>query len=189
MWKTVLLVFASIECFTFAHDPWLYMNVRSHKDELTQDFNDIQPQQDVISYRLPNNTQPIAYMVDLDFGNFHQGVLDFNGTVKMSIKIVKNTNTITLHSSVSIIHEVLLSASAFGDTIIQHTRQIDNIREFLIIETVDEMTVGMTVFLTVKYTARLTSSIAGPFLKSYLDADKQPRLVQVMIHFLKKPHQ
>lgn len=191
MWKAILLVFASIACFSFAHDPWLYNNVRSHNDELTHKIHDIQPQQDVFSYRLPNDTQPIAYMVDLDFGNFHEGVLDFDGTVKMSILILRNTNTITLHSSVSRIHETFLSSSAFGETAFQHNILIDNLREFLIITTVNEMTEGSTVYLTVKYTTRLTSSIAGPYRQSYLDADKQQRLVIIIIHFTtkQKPHQ
>lgn len=183
MWKTVLLVFASIECFSLAQDPWLYKNVRSHNDVVIHKINDIQPQQDVFSYRLPNDTQPLAYLVDLDFGNFHEGVLDFNGTVKMSILILTNTNTITLHSSVSIIHKILLSNSAFGDTVIQQSSQLDKDREFLIITTDDELTEGTTVYLTVKYTARLTSSIAGPYRQSYLDADDQQRLVVIIIYF------
>ena len=177
MCKTILLVFASIVCFAVALDPWMYKNVRSQNDEVTEEIHDIKPQQDVFSYRLPNDTQPIAYLVDLDFGNFHEGVLDFDGTVKMSIKILRNTNTITLHSSVFRIHEIVLSNSAFGDAIIQQSYMIDNLREFLIITTVNELNEGATVFLTVKYTARLTSSIAGPYRQSYFDADKQQRLV------------
>lgn len=48
-------------------------------------------------YRLPKDTIPINYDIHL-ITNIHEGDFDFTGTVKITLKVLEETDTITIHS-------------------------------------------------------------------------------------------
>lgn len=81
------------------------------------------------SYRLPNQTFPENYTVQLVFQNIEQDI-NYSGTVQIVIKILEDVETITFHSSVLNISE-FTPLGEFENVPLSYT--LDEVREFIII--------------------------------------------------------
>lgn len=139
--------------------PWTYRNVG--------DFN-FKP--DNVSYRLPNNTKPESYditiMTDIADGHF-----EFSGTVKIGIRILETTRTITLHQRQLKIDSVKLETE-FGRSIPILLPEYRPDTEFLTITTAgDTISPGNKVFLTIHYKGTLRKDFAGFYRSSYTNSD------------------
>lgn len=116
-------------------------------------------------YRLPNNTIPLNYNIQLET-NVHNGNFTFMGKVRIHIKVIEASKTITLQTrQVTLINikimndkmEVMTATATYKET-------IDT--EFLIIDTPD-MAVNQEVYVEIEYTATLRDDEAGFYRSSY----------------------
>lgn len=120
---------------------------------------------EVFTYRLPNDTRPEQYLISLDFGDFHLGVMEFTGRVGITIRVVESTDTITLHSSVLLLSHDLRTRE---DIPIAHEVDVDAQREFLIVRTSTPLARDSVVRLTLNYRGSIGTSISGVYRESYL---------------------
>lgn len=125
-------------------------------------------QDDTVSYRLPNNTRPESYVINLNFGDFHNSDdITFMGQVAITIRVLEKTDTITLHSAVEVSQDsdVLLRDSSNIE--IPTTIELDGAPEFLIIHTSETLLKNETVHLTISYQGTIGASISGIYRGSY----------------------
>ena len=116
-------------------------------------------------YRLPNNTIPINYNIYLET-NVHKGDFTFIGKVRIHIKVVETSKTITLQTrQVTLINIKLMRSDMTVMTEkATYTETIDT--EFLIINTPD-LVVNQEVYVEIDYTATLRDDEAGFYRSSY----------------------
>ena len=116
-------------------------------------------------YRLPNNTYPINYNIQLET-NVHKGDFAFNGKVRIHIKVVNASKTITLQTrQITLINIKLMNIDMSILTAnATYTETIDT--EFLIIDTPDLM-VDQELYVEIDYTAILRDDEAGFYRSSY----------------------
>lgn len=106
------------------------------------------------NYRLPNDTKPETYditikttideAVDGDQTNFY-----FEGTVKINIKVLNDTNKITLHARQLTIKNIALKE---GSTTIQtDPYEYQIVPEFVVIPTKDTLKKDKNYELTIEY--------------------------------------
>lgn len=121
------------------------------------------------NYRLPNNTLPVAYNVEL-WTEVDQGVKNFTGQVKINIIVVNNSNTVTLHVrqtdnfTASIINTDVATSTEIPLTVSQ-----DATREFLILTSATAFTAGSNWTLNINYTGLLRTDQGGFYLSTYTD--------------------
>lgn len=127
---------------------------------------DVEAREDGISYRLPNNTMPSSYLLSLVFGNFHDHDMSYTGDVSIVIRVLEDTQTITLHCGISIsLNQVVLKNSANQE--IKSSSRIDTRRDFLIIETPVTLQQGEDIILDIAYTGVIATETKGIFRGSY----------------------
>lgn len=122
------------------------------------------------NYRLPNNTVPISYNVEL-WTEVHNGTREFRGVAKIDIQVVEDTKTITLHYR---------EIDEFGSTIqskdIASSQPIPVVstlasREFLVLTHTDTLKAGTNWTVVITYTSKLRSDMGGFYMSSYEDDD------------------
>lgn len=127
-----------------------------------------------INYRLPNNTVPTNYNVDITT-NVDQGVFDFTGKVKIKIHIQDDSTSVTLHARQLTIGEIEL----FDDQSHYYTLspyQYDVNTELLTIPVVGEtIKKGTVCTLQISYTGTLRSDQKGFYKSSYVNAEGQTK--------------
>ncbi|XP_058836987.1 uncharacterized protein LOC131693292 [Topomyia yanbarensis] len=101
------------------------------------------------SFRLPNNTIPTHYNLFIDT-NIHEGILEYNGTVEIHIKVLENTKQIVLHSSRSTLVDISLKNSEHVSIKIVNF-EFEKEREFLILNTASMLTEGSTLWLKIDF--------------------------------------
>ncbi|XP_070502297.1 aminopeptidase N-like isoform X2 [Chironomus tepperi] len=119
------------------------------------------------TYRLPNDTLPIRYDIylktDVDKSNF-----DFDGRVKIDIRAVEQTNTITLqYRHITISKVSLLNIST--DEVLADELNFDYVMvyEFLKIELPHTLQPNDTIRLDITYNGTLQTNNAGFYRASY----------------------
>lgn len=157
MWKLLILfVFLSVDAQRFK----LNQSAREGVEIL-----DVKAYQDAtVGYRLPNDTRPESYTLNLNFGDFHDGDMSFTGNVAILIHVVEPTDRITLHSSVQ---NVVTSLRTASNAEISHTVSFEPDQEFLIIKTEEVLAKNTNVQLTVSYQGTIVTSINGIYRGSY----------------------
>jgi aminopeptidase N len=138
----------------------------------TSDRFNLQTKQGGISYRLPNDTIPIRYDIQLttrvDEGNF-----DFTGNVKINLRIVTQTNTITIHSKQLTILSTELRNSV-GGVIGTQPATLDPVTEFLTVQTlVGQLAAGQEYVLEINYNGILRQDDQGFYRSSYVNGQGQ----------------
>lgn len=124
-----------------------------------------------INYRLPNNTIPIHYDVDI-FTRVHLKEAAFNGTVRIRIKLLEYTKTIVLHArQLAIESAMIIDGFRIVKCIADYP--LENPTEFLILRTSGSqyLTKGKEVIVEIKYKGNLTEDNKGFFRSSYEAAD------------------
>lgn len=169
MWKLFLLViFLSADAQKLKVQS--SVNIRERSE--IYDLSDVGSYQDIPSYRLPNDTRPEFYLINLNFGDFHADEMGFTGSVLITIRIVESTNTITMHSSVLVDNTALVSAE---NDPISHSRDYDTEREFIIIKADEILIKDSIVRLTVNYQGTIGTSISGVYRGTYLHNENEIR--------------
>lgn len=117
-------------------------------------------------YRLPNTTIPVHYDISLST-EIHNGTFDFDGRVKIEIRVVENTSNITLHyRQLTIVNVDLLdSAQQLIQRDVPTTFQED--LEFMIITPTQPLIAGQTYVVDINYNGILRNDDAGFYRSSY----------------------
>ncbi|XP_055550407.1 uncharacterized protein LOC129732954 [Wyeomyia smithii] len=140
---------------------------------------ELTPRQDVDeSYRLPTETVPTHYTIDL-WTSVHDGEPDFRGRVKIDLKVVATTETIVVHNRGLTITSVLLRRVE-EDLLVdveEPTWSPDEQRDLLTFQCTSSLELG-DYQLYIAYTGRLqTSSSSGFFRKLYRDENNVRRYI------------
>lgn len=122
----------------------------------------------VISFRLPNNTIPIHYAVSLRT-EIHSGDVSFQGTVRISIRVLEATNAVTLHTRAMIIQSVA-GFHIDGSPLEANLPYVFNSQlEFMVITFSNTLQVNQELIIEISYDAILNTGNTGFFRSSYLD--------------------
>ncbi|XP_017873367.1 PREDICTED: aminopeptidase N [Drosophila arizonae] len=132
----------------------------------------IEPRADnnsVDNYRLPNNTVPISYNVEL-WTEVHKGTRNFSGVVKIDIQVVEDTKMITLHyRQISSFNATIQSKDSLSSQPIAVVGSTETTREFLILTHTDTLKAGSNWTVTINYTSQLRLDMGGFYISSYTD--------------------
>lgn len=171
MWK-YLIVFILLS-ISYVESQKNFKNLlQKHRDEFSVlETDEIKPLATEATYRLPNDTEPILYNVILDFGKFHEGDMYFAGSVLIVIRIVKFTNTITLHNAAHITRTTLLKENIT----ISHSYEFDTEREFIIVKSDEILVPEQVVLLTIFFIGSIGTSFRGVYRGSYLNDASEKR--------------
>lgn len=125
---------------------------------------------DEFTYRLPNNTRPEFYEVQL-VTFIDRGEFNFSGTVRIDVRVLEESKTITLHARRLTIDSVQLSDS-YGNPIEDDvTFAYDVTKEFLTISTGKTMLQrGEKYLLKIFYIGELRTDLGGFYRSSYVNA-------------------
>lgn len=123
---------------------------------------------DGIDYRLPNNTTPLHYDINLST-NIHASIFAFNGVVTIRIKALESTSNITVHfRQINITNVDLLDAN--GNLIQANvTFSTELQKDFLIIRPQNELVMDQTYHVKITYDGELRTDDAGFYRGSYID--------------------
>jgi len=128
------------------------------------DSNNVDPQ----GYRLPNNTVPISYDLQIDT-HVHANNFNFEGNVKIHIKIVEATNTITLHyRQIEILKIDILLPNGFP-IVLNSIFNLIQSRDFIVITLPRTYNARTEFILDISYRGTLRNDAAGFYRASYLD--------------------
>lgn len=124
------------------------------------------------NYRLPNNTAPEAYRIEL-WTDVHNGDREFYGTVQIDIEVLEESSDIKLHYRQTEGFEAsIVSRDEVNSTEIPLNVTLDPQREFLVLtatETNTSFAANTKWTLTVNYNGTLRSDMAGFHRTSYTD--------------------
>ncbi|KAH8382119.1 hypothetical protein KR009_002030 [Drosophila setifemur] len=151
--------------------------VAVQKAKLEQDLRDVQDKigiyedlngggqsrwkrEDTIDYRLPTAVVPTHYEIywhpDLETGNF-------TGQEKITVRVVEATNQIVLHTHLLDITSVFFyTSSLLVDNFV-----LDEERQFLIITTTTDLTVGSTFILGLIFNGQMKDKLVGLYSSTY----------------------
>ncbi|BFF91422.1 aminopeptidase N [Drosophila madeirensis] len=135
---------------------------------------------DVNNYRLPNNTAPESYKVEL-WTNVHNGTRAFNGSVQIDLQVLELSSSITLHyRQTSNFTATIVSRDQANAQPIELDVTPDTVREFLTI-TPKLATVTFAAntnwTLSIVYNGTLRNDMGGFYISSYTDDDN-------IVHYL-----
>ncbi|KAG4068501.1 hypothetical protein HA402_004842 [Bradysia odoriphaga] len=130
---------------------------------------DVRVYEDVYeTYRLPNNTRPFSYQIDLRT-RIHEENFVFEGFVEIVVLVSETTNRIVMHSrQLNITNFLLRDLNGF---VLNTTMSYDPIREFLVFEVSENLLGGSRFWLEITYVGTLRTDGAGFYRSSYLNDD------------------
>ncbi|CAG9805374.1 unnamed protein product [Chironomus riparius] len=124
----------------------------------------------VQGYRLPNNTVPISYDLQIDT-HIHANSFGFEGNVKIYVKIVEPTNSITLHyRQIEILKIDILLANGIP-VILNSIFNLIASRDFVVISLPRVYQAGTELLLDISYQGALRSDAAGFYRASYVEGN------------------
>jgi Peptidase M1 N-terminal domain len=153
----------------------LKINLRENVREGIEisDMSDVGSYQEADTYRLPNHTRPELYLINLNFGNFHEGDTSFTGNVFISIRVTEDTDTLILHSSVNVVDH---SLTTDGNIPISSSADYDLVRNFMIVKTNGiVLKKDSLVRLTINYLGTIGTLVNGVYRGSYLNSKNERR--------------
>ncbi|XP_073817390.1 aminopeptidase N [Musca autumnalis] len=129
---------------------------------------------DDLDYRLPNNTVPTHYNVELTT-NVHDGTRKFTGIVKIDVTIVQATRSLVMHArQLTILSaKIQTGTSASEDLDVSYEEE----REFLTLtrRTAVDFTAGTQWTVTLEYEGELRLDNGGFYLSTFTDDDGKER--------------
>lgn len=149
---------------------WNFLNISADPPYTYRDVGEFEFKKDTINYRLPNNTKPEAYVITIstDIAN---GKFEFDGTVRISVRVLKSTRNITLHQ-----RQLKILSTELKDEFDHRYRILlphyDPDTEFLTITTTEDVIYpGNLLYLTIKYKGTLREDAAGFYRSSYTNSN------------------
>lgn len=126
------------------------------------------------TYRLPNNSFPDNYDLFLNIKDFDNNILEFDGSLKLVVEILENSENLTLHSHSTL--QILQLKLIANNVEIPTTLDYDRDRDFLIIKTSQTLLKGRLIRLEILYSGRILSNTrAGIYRGSYLNQNDTRR--------------
>lgn len=122
------------------------------------------------TYRLPNDTIPLKYDITIRT-DIHQGVMAFNGIVRIHIRVVQTTNVITLQYRDLTISTANLYATDGSVMFLNIPFQLIQSQEFLKINLPFGIFAGNEAIVEVLYNGTIRSDGLGIFARYYEDDD------------------
>jgi hypothetical protein len=123
-----------------------------------------------IQYRLPSDIKPFSYeLVLLVYFNDTAEPVDFNGTVKIHFKCLKNTDKIIVHAKELEIFNNTVKVQSHVDQIEIKSFSIDFEREFFIIELSNPLKTDLDYTLIIQYKGYIKEDNIGFYRSSYFD--------------------
>jgi aminopeptidase N len=120
-----------------------------------------------LSYRLPNDTIPIRYEIYIST-EIHNGEdFGFDGSVKIQLKVVEETEQITIHSRFLDIKKVSLRKSDGGAEIAGIKYDLKKEVDFLIVKSPEKLIVDQQYILEIDYNGTLRTDSSGFYRSSY----------------------
>lgn len=111
-----------------------------------------------IDYRLPTSLLPKHYEIllhpELDTGNF-------TGQEVITIEVIEATKQIILHS-----HKLSLTSVFISNRNVD-SFELDTVREFLIVNVSEELTVGEEIKLNIVFEGEMQNKLVGLYSSSY----------------------
>jgi aminopeptidase N len=160
MWLKILIVF-SLTILLESSDPRRLFSSPLKADSLDS------PEED-FNYRLPNNTRPIKYNLFMTT-DIHKDERDFEGKVEIQIKVLEDSDHITIHSRQIKINNVdLLNSSSSlieSNVTITYRQQV----EFLIIKPTIPLLKGVIYWVVINYEGQLRDDNMGFYRSTYID--------------------
>lgn len=125
---------------------------------------------DEVTYRLPNNTEPLEYNIDLTT-NVHDGTTEFQGIVTITLKVLETSSDIVVHArQLKILGATIRKSDAAESTAVALDIVEDKEREFLHLSAVGQSFEEDSIWLlTIQYTGNLRLDNGGFYLSSYTD--------------------
>lgn len=172
----VLLILWNFSCIS-ADPPFQYGNV-----------GDFIFKPDEVNYRLPNNTKPETYDISITT-DIAIGIFDFSGSVKIGVRALDKTDSITLHQRKLKIDQISLETE-FGKIVRILPASYDPVTEFLTIFTTDEPLLPANLyFLTIQYKGTLRDDMGGFYRSSYTNSDgKKVYEFKFLVNFFFSEH-
>lgn len=133
--------------------------------------------QDQPSYRLPNNTRPISYDVELTTHVHTQTDFSFTGVVSVRFLAIESSNTITLHQrQLTIGASSLVLANAERTNILLNPVEYNDETEFLKYTLTSVGLIAQSEYiLTIHFNGTLRNDDAGFYRSSYVAEDGSRR--------------
>ncbi|KAH8399407.1 hypothetical protein KR215_009733 [Drosophila sulfurigaster] len=126
-----------------------------------------------IDYRLPTALTPTNYDLYLN-PDIETGL--FSGRETINITVNEAVTQIVLHSLYLDIQNPSVYEST-GTNVVVSGFTFDSVREFLIINLSQELTVGSFILLTLDFSGNMASKIVGLYSSSYLKADESRKWI------------
>lgn len=167
---TTILTFVIIVKFVAIADPVKVVEVNKTPNS-PKAFQNRKFLDNPISYRLPNDSIPIRYDLWLKT-DVHEGEFEFSGRVKIQIKILEQTQQITLHHrQLKILNIDLLSGD---ESLMQSnlTHVYHNVFELLTVGLPSLLSVDEEIVLDISYVGTLGDYSFGFFHASYQKDDE-----------------
>lgn len=129
---------------------------------------------DNVNYRLPNNTKPLEYDIQLETYLEKKDNFTFNGTVTITFKVVeKGTKEITIHArqlTITGTPKLILGGANFE----LEQYKYDKTTEFLTFPLKDNSLLENGVYtLTLSYTGELRTDMGGFYRSSYVNENNE----------------
>jgi aminopeptidase N len=125
-----------------------------------------------ISFRLPNNTIPLYYSINLRT-DIHRGDSSFRGNVEIHIKVLEQTNTITLHARQLVIFRINLFTADGNIFQFNAPFTMDSELEFLTITTDRMINVDEEFHVEIEYGGFLNQNLQGFFGGFYMENNER----------------
>lgn len=132
-----------------------------------------------VSYRLPNNTKPEEYAIELRT-NIDKKEFNFTGKVTIKLRALESTKNITLHQRQLTIGEHWLQAEN-GKPINVGQWNYDKTTEFLVIPVTDGLEKDQRYALTIAYTGELRADMGGFYRSSYVNSKNETRFAHALL--------
>jgi Peptidase M1 N-terminal domain len=173
MWFKLLVLISALSFALAASSPRKLFKIGFDAEDVLDDGEEVSivPLRDPfdnLDYRLPNNTKPLRYDIQLTT-DIHKGNFTFVGRVTIQIEAIENSTEITMHyRELTIVNVALLGSS--GETIqsnVPFTKKEDV--EFLIITPTQRLTENTFYLIVIDYIGELRDDDAGFYRSSYVD--------------------
>lgn len=122
------------------------------------------------TYRLPNDTRPSRYHLQLET-NIDKGDFSFKGQVKIWIKVLQRTSTVTLHHR----ETTILKVEEFNwDNIVMRELSFSSMlsHEFLIIELGSTRDINEDIILNIQYNGTVRLDGGGFYRANYTEGNE-----------------
>jgi aminopeptidase N len=122
--------------------------------------------EDSMNFRLPNKTIPLHYNIRIST-NIHAGRPEFEGVTRITIKVLENSTTITLHAIQMTVKGIHLFTKDMRVIETDLSFEFDEVKQFLIITLKDPLQVDEEVIVYVDHSGQMTTNRIGFYQTSY----------------------